>query len=575
MILFMICVAFTSFYFNLGSYGLLNDNEGLYAEIPREMLISGDFILPHLNGVPYIEKPPLLYWLIAFSYHLFGVNESAARFIPATSGFLTFFILTWFLWRLGRETSSIIAGLIWSTSLGVIVLSRTVMFDMLLTCLLTLTLTSYYMWVVKRTRIYLSTAYIALALAILTKGMVALVLTIMVIIVFTFIKNQHRSLSFAQGVGKTLKDLTDLLSPLEITIFLTITVPWHVIMAVRAKHFLWFYFINEDLLRFLGLREPHDYYSGPFYYYLIRVFAFLFPWCFMLPVLLLRSSRSYVTGYLQRPGKRTLQVFLWTWFLTFLAFFTISRAKANYYMITGTPPLIILMALKLKDYHLDLRKILFPFLVTAGLGLSMIFAWVASSRQIPRLWVYTQAITPAMLYTLGISCIGGIILCWVSRRRWPLGASCLAFTAFSLIFLCIALDVAHNREDNFSEKNLVKAILAQNKGAHIYLYHDFEKLSSTVFYARKPLCIVDSHSSDLAYAQKLSGRRHKVFVTHKEFCTISLKIPCYAIMRTNEQQDFKKEACAPRFYPWKCYGGAVVYCNIINTNTPRHIPPQR
>ena len=71
------------FYGGLGSYALLNNNEGLYAQIAWEMLESGNWVIPHLNGVPYIEKPPLLYWLVAGSFKLFGKNEWAARFVPA------------------------------------------------------------------------------------------------------------------------------------------------------------------------------------------------------------------------------------------------------------------------------------------------------------------------------------------------------------------------------------------------------------------------------------------------------------------------------------------------------------
>lgn len=90
-----------AFYSGFGHFGLMDNNEGLYAEIPREMIASRDFIMPHLNGVPYIEKPPLLYWLTALSYQAFGFSEFAARFIPATAGLLTGLLMMRFLFILG------------------------------------------------------------------------------------------------------------------------------------------------------------------------------------------------------------------------------------------------------------------------------------------------------------------------------------------------------------------------------------------------------------------------------------------------------------------------------------------
>lgn len=96
---FLLLVGFT-FYYGLGSYALANNNEGLYAEIAREMYISHKYIIPMLNGVPYIEKPPLLYWLINGSFHLWGINEFAARFVPATCGVILCFSLVFFLSKL-------------------------------------------------------------------------------------------------------------------------------------------------------------------------------------------------------------------------------------------------------------------------------------------------------------------------------------------------------------------------------------------------------------------------------------------------------------------------------------------
>lgn len=131
---FLLLVGFT-FYYGLGSYALANNNEGLYAEIAREMYISHKYIIPMLNGVPYIEKPPLLYWLINGSFHLWGINEFAARFVPATCGVILCFSLVFFSQQINRLGEGLLAGLILSTSLGFVLIARIVFFDMLLTTL--------------------------------------------------------------------------------------------------------------------------------------------------------------------------------------------------------------------------------------------------------------------------------------------------------------------------------------------------------------------------------------------------------------------------------------------------------
>ena len=120
-------ILFACFY-GLGSYPLLDHNEGMYAAIARDMLKSGDFIIPHLNGAPYIEKPPLLYWLMAASMALFGENEWAARLVPALALFATAWKLQRFLIRAtGSQTASLTAPLIFVTSLPLLAISRMVM----------------------------------------------------------------------------------------------------------------------------------------------------------------------------------------------------------------------------------------------------------------------------------------------------------------------------------------------------------------------------------------------------------------------------------------------------------------
>ena len=323
---------FVVFFGSLGHYPLLDNNEGLYAQIPWEMLQRGNFIIPYLNGVPYIEKPPLLYWLISLSYSIFGKTVWAARLIPAIAGFSTCIALLLFGRQLKQPQWGRNSALLLATSLGFAIFSRMVFFDILLTALLTWSLTSFYVFDLTNNKKWLHRFYGFLALAVLAKGLLAIVLAGLIISAFQIWEY------------KSLKWIKLMLDPWGMAIFFAITVPWHVACCWSHQGFAYFYFINEHVLRFLDLRWPHDYYQGPWYYYIPRILGYVFPWTLTLP-LLFRSKIDMPTSL------RSLQRFLLLWFLVPLLFFSFSKGKANYYMIVGAPPLLAFMAWHLSKYR--------------------------------------------------------------------------------------------------------------------------------------------------------------------------------------------------------------------------------
>jgi hypothetical protein len=317
-----------SFYFGLSSYGLLNNNEGMYAEIAWETLADGNIIIPHLNGVPYIEKPPLLYWLIALSFKVFGKSVFAARLIPATFGALTCLSLLCFGHSRKKSMQGFLSAIILASSMGFIIFSRMVFFDGILTAFLTWSLLSFYKFYEDGRKVFIRIFFVCAALAALTKGLVALVLLGVVVLIFL-------------GVQRDLKFTVKMLDPISIGLFLIIFMPWHILASLREENFFWFYFINEHVLRFFSKREPHDYYSGPLYYYLPRLAGYLVPWIFSMPFFIRKAYHK---------KDSSVHTFLMVWFFIFLVFFSVSQAKANYYMMVGLPPLALWMASFLENY---------------------------------------------------------------------------------------------------------------------------------------------------------------------------------------------------------------------------------
>jgi 4-amino-4-deoxy-L-arabinose transferase-like glycosyltransferase len=321
--LFLIFLLIWNFYFGLTSYGILNNNEGLYAQIAWEMLQRNDFVIPFLNGVPYIEKPPLLYWFIAFLYAFFGKSVFAARFIPTTFGMLTCLSLYLFSKKLRQEKLGFYASLLLGSSLGFIIFSRMVFFDILLTAFFTFAVLCFFLWNHDKNKNWLRLGYGFSALALLTKGFLSIVLIGLIFLIFFTIKY------------KNLKWIFEILDLPGILLFFSIAAPWHILASYRLPEFAWFYFINEHVLRFLDMRIPRDYYRGPFYYYLMRIPAYFLPWTLIFPWLLKGEKIN---------KNNELTLLCWIWFLTTFIFFTISRAKANYYMALGMPPVALLIA---------------------------------------------------------------------------------------------------------------------------------------------------------------------------------------------------------------------------------------
>jgi len=323
------------FFHGLGSFPLVGDSEGNYAEIAREMVELRDFIVPHLNYVPYIEKPPFFYWLTALTYRMIGYNEFAARLWAAIPAFgMT--VIAYLLGRqLGAKRAGLLSGVILATSAGFILMAKISYMDMLFSFLISLALLMFFYGVEFRQQRYTVLCYAAMALAVLTKGFAGVILPALVI--GSYIVATRR---------------WELIRPAcpfwGIIVFLAITVPWHAAIAARNGEFLWYYFVNEHLYRYLGIRYPKDYFHGPVYYHLVRLCAMLFPWSVFLPYAVYLHAKKL--------GKDIRWLFPAVWAIAILVFFSVSRAKANYYMLSALVPAAVIIGNVWDGAFVDLRR---------------------------------------------------------------------------------------------------------------------------------------------------------------------------------------------------------------------------
>lgn len=471
----------TLFFMGLGSYGLLDNNEGLYATIAREMYERGRYVIPTLNGVPYIEKPPLLYWLMGGSFHLFGPSAFAARLVPALAGLGTIALCATFVARLRGQKCALISTCILGSSLGFVIFSRNVFFDGLFTFFLTGAILCLYLgWHTKK-RVFFLWLYAFLAGALMTKGFLALVLVGFVWGVF-WVLHAKKSSSFFEP-----------LDPWGLVLFLALTAPWHVMASLELQGFAHFYFINEHILRFLGKRVPKDYYSGPPTYYTWRVLLYMIPWTFFLPRFLMERGKA----------RDPLAFFMGVCFWTIFVFFSMSQAKANYYLVSAMPCLAILLALKLCTQDTFRLSSLLGCLFSVLLPL-VLLADHLSGRVLLSDFSQYLAHFSSLTYVIWAACGAGLFaLLYIGRKAAPTGPVFVTLSMAILMTVCV--QITPKVETSISGKSAGLYLAAQNES--VFFYQDYEHISAVAFYVARPVTLIDSQSMDLLFGQTQDPKR--------------------------------------------------------------------
>ena len=526
---------FIAFFYGMASYPILDMNEGLYAEIAREMLVTKDYIIPQLNYVPYLEKPPLLYWLITLSYHVFGVSTFAARIIPALSSFATILIILFFGRKTNKTQAGWIAGIIFASSFGFAIIGRVVFFDMLLTTFFTAALCSFYLWYQNEKKIFLYVFYFTLSLAFLTKGMLPVAIAGISILVFMLITKTPKENFFR------------VFNICGVVLFFVFTAAWYITAAMKLKNFGWDYFINEQVFRFLDKREPHDYHTGPWYFYIPRILVYIFPWCYLIPSIF---SRFHGKISEQDP----LKIFLYVWFFVALIIFSLSGAKGDYYMVLGMPPLIMLLALKIESYILENKHyLLFIFfcLTAVIIFFGTLYVFIYTKIPAPPL---NQL--PTLLSFLVVYILTALILIHCYKK--PLLTFILT-AGLIMPILVFGANFERDMQANYNQTALTNYIKNNDPERPVYLFQDYENVSTVLFNLERRLPIIDSKSRDLYFGSQTEAARGW-FLTGKEFLDKKNQ-PIYVILLKNKLADFYKPVGEKSFHVVEKSDKALVLSN--------------
>jgi len=400
----------------LGERPLFNPDEGRYAEIPREMLASGDWLVPRLNNLVYIEKPPLQYWATALSYKLFGINVWAARLYTGLCGLFTVLVTAGLARHLWGRAAAWRAGIMLATSIALLVMSQQLTLDMSLTFFTTLTLAGFCVAQdpalrATRRRHLMWLAWASAAAAFLTKGLVALVLPALTLVAYSLLYRHWRpwrELSMVTGLA----------------LFMLIAVPWCVLMQRHVPQFFDFFFIREHLQRFLTRIE--DRYEPPWFFIPVLAAGSL-PW-------LLPAARALAHGWRSSkpPGEFDARAFLWLWCVVVFVFFSMSDSKLIPYILPLFPALALLMAsVQAPQLRRDLKR------TSAGLVMTGILLIVAAAI-LPQLLhdpvrapFFVQLRLPLLL--MGLIAVGGG---WLAAGKVE-ATAVVGITAYLFVFVLL------------------------------------------------------------------------------------------------------------------------------------------
>ena len=334
----ILCLLWGMIYFaGMFTPALLDDVDTIHAEAAREMLVRHDWVTMYTNGVRYLEKAPLMYWSLATSYTMFGISDWSTR-LPLMLGVLALLLTTY---KLGRyaygELGGLYAGIVLATSIGPYIFTRFLIPDVLVGLWLTI---GYYFFLrsleeeVPSQKTCWGFAVVC-ALNVLTKGLIGLVFPLGAIGLYLILTGNLRHLLKLRIVSSTI-------------LFLAVAAPWHILAALRnptqgtVRGFLWFYFVNEHLMRFLNKRVPAGYDTVPLFIFWGLLLAWLLPWATFLPQALrhvpLRLQK--LRGDLSRAQSANLLFFLWA--LVIVGFFSFST-RQEYYTIPALPGMALLV----------------------------------------------------------------------------------------------------------------------------------------------------------------------------------------------------------------------------------------
>jgi 4-amino-4-deoxy-L-arabinose transferase-like glycosyltransferase len=572
----------------LFSPGLMDDADAVHAEASREMLSRHDFITLHANGVRYLDKAPLLYWLTAGSYAAFGFSEFSTR-LPLSLFVLAALLAVFLLARdIAGNDAGFFSALILATAVGPYIFTRFLIPDVVVGLWLTITVHLFWRSLnVSRPSLALCWSLgIVTALNVLTKGLIGAVFPVGIIGLYLLITGNLRHLLKLRLFSTA-------------AVFFAVAAPWHLLAILRnppqgeAKGFFWFYFINEQVNRFLNKRIPRDYDKVPLWLFWGLILVWLLPWSPYLVAALrqlplrLRKLRAQLTS------EQQALLLLVIWALVILVFFSFST-RQEYYVIPALPALAVIAGLWLARESTapgdsTMRRLAGRCAgLIMGLGIAVFVLAAFFILKVPPLPANAELAevlkkTPE-LYALsfghffdltpkamgafrfplaltGAAFLVGTTLSWLFRRRSCGLKANLALT----LMMVVVLYAVHLALITFSpilgSKVLAAAIRADyHPGDVVVVDGEYSAASSVNFYTGIQLHLVNGRVNDLWYGS-LFPDAPPIFENDASFAQLWLGSHRVFFITFNERGPEKLRRLGSAYHELAHSGGKAVFVN--------------
>jgi 4-amino-4-deoxy-L-arabinose transferase-like glycosyltransferase len=528
---------------------LLDDADTVHAEAAREMLQRHDWVTLYVNGIRYLEKAPLMYWGVATSYTLFGISEWSTRF-PLMLVVLAMILSTYGLgrWALGSE-GGFDSALVLATALGPFLFTRFLIPDVAVGLWLTLT---FWLFLVSLEQQKLEQAKPArwtcwglaavCALNVLTKGLIGLVFPAGAIGLYLLLTGNLRHLLKLRLFSSAL-------------VFLAIAAPWHILAALRnpaeghVRGFLWFYFVNEHILRFLNKRVPRDYDTVPLLLFWALLVLWLIPWTAFLPQSLQDVPRRWREFHAQMSRRQRAYLLFFLWNVVIVGFFSLST-RQEYYTIPAIPGMALLVggwlqresasaadSCERRNGRISSAVLLAVGVIIAVVGFALLFFSKAPApgtdlsdllRKNPQDYALSFGhfldLTPQAMGAFRVPLFGfslafllGTLANWMLRRRARAGAGNAALAAMMVVVLACVRIAFGIFSPIISSKDLAMAIRGQYRpGDQIVVSGLYENASTLNFYTGLPLHSLHTPGGNMWYGTQFPGAP-RVFETQASF----------------------------------------------------------
>lgn len=552
-ILWVLTISWLAFFRHLGSIGLVDETEPLFAEAARQMTVTGDWITPFFNDEPRFDKPPLIYWLMAIAYLVFGVNEWAARLPSALAAAGLTALGFYTLWRFGilypavdhassdpavqlrqrwqLELSAWLGAAMIALNLETVVWGRIGVSDMLLSGCMGSALLTFFIGYAQRQqkqRWYLA-FYVLSALAVLAKGPVGIVLPGLIIGAFLLYLGNGR---------EVLREMAFLRGSL---IFLILTVPWYVlVIQANGAAYIQSFFGYHNLERFTTVVNSHD---APWYFYIFVILGGFAPWSIYLPAAIAQVKFWQSRHWRHQPRAKQLGLFALFWFLGIFGFFSVAVTKLPSYVLPLIPAAAILVALLWSHFitqqgtrsnwgvQLSGWLNVLLFLILAG---AILYSphWLGNDPALPNLPLRVQQSGLPLVGTFiwTTAAVVGILCLLTQRIRWLWSINFFSVVAF-LIFVFTPASFILDAERQLPLRELAEtAVRVQHSGEELIMF-GFKK-PSLVFYTQQSVTYINDPAEVISYLQSLNSNPSDstaalLLASREDFSTLGLESDAY------------------------------------------------